>query len=202
MQPKKGNTVTQHNELIEASYKMTYVEKRFLLLGISRVNPMRKAEAPLEFFITADHWHEAYPDDPTPWRSLRRGAKGLLRRFVTFRDCGDEWDEMDMAWLDVARYKVGQGMVRIRFGAAISEFLSGDLDRFTSIPLLELEPFSSIHAIRLYASGACLFSLAITTGLRPWLYDIALPGLFDRHHVSRGIRICSPRRISKKTSKD
>jgi len=153
LKPKKGDTVTQANPLIEAGSKMTLVEKRFLLLGISRINPMRKEGAPLEFYITVDQWRDAYPDDPTPWRSLDRGSEGLARRFVLFRESinpKDTWSRARFTWLSGVRYWDGEGLVRVKFGLDISEFLTGNLEQFTSIPLLELGRFRSTHAIRLY----------------------------------------------------
>lgn len=148
MQDINGDIVTQGNELIEASYKMTLNEKRVLLLGIAKINPMRRSGEGLNFFITVDDWHSAYPDDPNPWRSMQRGAKGLFKRYVTFRGSADE--VTDLSWLDKSVYQAGHGVVRVEFGRNISKYLTGNLDRFTAIPLLMLGQFHSIHTIRLY----------------------------------------------------
>lgn len=141
-------SMTQSNHLIQASYKMTLTEKRVLMLAVSKVNPIRETHEPLSFRITVQDWHEAYPDDPHPWRSMQRGGDRLLTRFVTFTKSAKEKEKV--LWFDKASYQEGEGVIEVNFGWTMSKYLANQLKYFTTIPILEVSQFKSIYSIRLY----------------------------------------------------
>lgn len=152
MRVDKGKTVTQGNEVIQASYKATLNEKRVLFLGISKINPTKalEKEKPLILKISVAEWRDTYPDDPKPWRSMKRGIKSLRHRPVKLRNFEGSNHDLELSWLDSVDYCEEEGTITIEFGRNISIYLTGNLDQFTSIPLLELKQFHSSHAIRLY----------------------------------------------------
>jgi len=140
--------VTQANALVEACQRLSLNEKRFLLLGISLLNPMQGGTEVRRFIITTDDWLKYFPDDPNPWRSLRVAQKKLMTRYVTFRTGPDKGE--DMSWFDVAKYCEGNAAIEIKFAAEINTYLLGQIKFFTNISIRELTSLHTLHSIRLY----------------------------------------------------
>lgn len=146
----KGRDVAvQDNTLIEASYTLTLVEKRLLLLGISKVNPNHNPQdLPLiEFEITADEWLGLFPDE-NPFRAMKRAADRMLTRYVTLHPKTGHVKKI--SWFDSVDYFEGEGRVRVRFGRSMSLRLAGMLTEFTKVRLLDIRQLNSFHSIRLY----------------------------------------------------
>lgn len=143
------NSVTQDNQLIEASYTLTLNEKRLLLLGASKINPldMPSKDEPLSFEVTAEEWASRFPDD-NPWRALRNAAKNMRGRFVTLHPKVGVVDELN--WFDSVRYIEAEGRVKIRFGWSVSLRLAGMISEFTRIELTAVQQLRSFHSIRIY----------------------------------------------------
>jgi len=143
------DSVTQDNQLIEASYTLTLNEKRLLLLGASKINPMEMPhkDEPLSFEVTVEEWASRFPDD-NPWRALKNAAKNMRGRFVTLHPKAGVVDELN--WFDSVRYIEAEGKVRIRFGWSVSLRLAGMISEFTKIKLTAVQQLRSFHSIRLY----------------------------------------------------
>lgn len=155
------DSVTQDNQLVEASYTLTLNEKRLLLLGASKINPMEMPhkDEPLSFEVTVEEWASRFPDD-NPWRALKNAAKNMRSRFVTLHPKVGIVDELN--WFDSVRYIEAEGKVRIRFGWSVSLRLAGIISEFTKINLLDIQKLGSFHSIRLYE----LISQFRSTGYR------------------------------------
>lgn len=155
------DSVTQDNQLIEASYTLTLNEKRLLLLGASKINPMDMPhkEEPLSFEVTVEEWASRFPDD-NPWRALKNAAKNMRGRFVTLHPKVGIVDELN--WFDSVRYIEAEGKVKIRFGWSVSLRLAGMISEFTKIKLTSVQQLRSFHSIRLYE----LLSQFRSTGYR------------------------------------
>lgn len=149
-QDKNQVSVTQDNQLIEASYTLTLNEKRLLLLGMSQLDPTEfpKQSEPAQFEITADQWAKHFPDDTKPWRALKRATDELMTRTVTLHPKSGHTKKI--AWFDSAEYIAQEGRVKVQFGWSINVRLQGMLEKFTKINLLAIGKLGSFHSIRLY----------------------------------------------------
>jgi plasmid replication initiation protein len=145
--------VTQDNQLIEACYSMTLNEKRLLLLGISKINPMvfPDKSKPFKFEITAAEWAEHFGNNNS-WRSLKRSATKLLSRHLTLHPKTGVVKKIN--WFESVDYhdagKDGYAHVFIEFGRNVQIRLAGMLEQFTTIDLLAVSELNSSHAVRLY----------------------------------------------------
>jgi len=145
--------VTQDNQLIEACYSMTLNEKRLLLLGISKINPMvfPDKSKPFKFEITAAEWAEHFGDNNT-WRSLKRSADKLLGRHLVLHPKTGVVKKIN--WFESCEYhdagKDGYAHVFMEFGRNVQIRLAGMLEQFTTIDLLAVSELNSTHAVRLY----------------------------------------------------
>lgn len=149
--PSRQLNATQDNQLVTACYRMTLVEKKLLLLGISKVDPSRMPSrgSPLEFDVTVTEWRGVYGDESRSiYKELEAATKRLIRRQVTLRGRAD--GEQLVNWLDRCQYHKGEGRISIRFGWTISHYLGGLLEQFTRLNILDIRALSSFHSIRLY----------------------------------------------------
>lgn len=175
----QGVSYTQNNDLIEACYTMSLAEKRILMLGISKINPIKppipndielstyNPEQPkplfksFQFDITVEEWLEHFPTE-NPWRDMKKACDSLLTRYLTLKESKST---VKMSWVDYVRYHDGESSLTLRLGNEITTKLSGLLENFTRIKLLETKKLRSVYAIRLYeitqkwSSGLTILSL-------------------------------------------
>ena len=153
---------TQDNQLIEACYSMTLNEKRLLLFGISKINPMvfPHPSKPFKFEITAAEWAEQFGGDH-PWQSLQRSADKLLGRYLTLH-LKSKRHIRKISWFEAVDYYPQEGRIVVEFGRNVQIRLAGMLEQFTTIDLLAVSQLNSTHAVRLYE----LLSQFKSTGYR------------------------------------
>lgn len=158
---KKDKTVTQDNELIQACYRMSMNEKRLLMLGMSKVNPMYRPDPdkPFRFEITAKDWDEAY-NDQNAWQSLKRSADKLLMRHIILHPSTGVVEKLN--WFDSVKYYKDHGRIEVQFTRSVQFRLAGMIEQFTTIDLLSINKLRSFYSIRLYE----LLSQFNSTGYR------------------------------------
>lgn len=148
--PKKDRLVTQDNELIEACYRMEVNEKRLLMLGTSKVNPMGgypDPSKPFKFEITAGEWREVYKDT-NAWQSLKRSADKLLSRQIILHPKTNVVEKLN--WFDSVKYFLDEGRIEVQFTRSVQVRLAGMIEQFTTIDLFSVNKLRSFYSIRLY----------------------------------------------------
>lgn len=146
---KQQPSITQDNSLVEACYTMTLNEKRLLMLGMSRVNPMdfpRESKA-LRFTLKASDWTNNFKDE-NPYRAMKRAADSLLVRYVTLHPKTGVTQKI--SWFDSVEYHDDKSSVTVEFSRSIQVRLSGMLEQFTQLDLLSVSQLRSIYSVRLY----------------------------------------------------
>lgn len=143
----KSKLVIQDNELIRSAYTMTLIEKRLLLHAISKINShvLPKKGQNIRVEITAKQWEKLY-NTPQPWRDLKNASRKLMNRQVTINPTSSK--TIIMNWIDSTEYN--SDMVKITFGNNVSQYLTGILNKFTQIDLLDVAKFDSVYTVRLY----------------------------------------------------
>jgi|SRR5471030_361856 plasmid replication initiation protein len=137
------------NALIEASYKLTLQEQRFLLVCIGRFNP--KEENPEKTLtITAAEFYESFPDMGRQHAEakLKEAIDRLWDRSIIIRD---EKKREEFRWIQYrAQYLTGEAKVKITFSDAIMPYLSQLKGQFTRIIVKNVSSLSSAYSIRIY----------------------------------------------------
>lgn len=143
------DSITQSNQLVEASYTLTLNEKRLLMLGLSTVDPRRalRREERISFQVTVDQWAERFPDEK-PWRAMKRAADTMMTRYVTLHPKTGRLKKI--TWFESVEYIEGEGRVEIELGHSVSLRLAGMIDEFTRIELTAVQQLRSFYSIRLY----------------------------------------------------
>ena len=145
---KQQLTVTKHNHLNEASYRLTLDEKRLILTSIANIHQGDKI--PNEIEIKASDFAEMWGINPdSSYKQLKEARNNLYERSVRLKrlDNGEVWD---IRWVDAVAYQDGEGYIKISFSEKIKPYLSELKSHFTTYRLAEIKNFKSGHAIRLY----------------------------------------------------
>ena len=147
---KSDQLITQDNELIQSCYRMSMNEKRLLMLGMSKINPMGGypgPNKPFKFEVTASEWEEVYKD-VNAWQSLKRAADNLLGRYITLHPSTQIVEKIN--WFDRVKYYSTKGMIEVQFTRSIQVRLAGMIEQFTTIDLFSVNKLRSFYSVRLY----------------------------------------------------
>lgn len=147
---KSDQLITQDNELIQACYRMSMNEKRLLMLGMAKVNPLSgypDANKPFKFEVTAAEWESVY-EDTNAWQSLKRAADSLLHRYITLHPSTQIVEKIN--WFDRVKYYVNEGKIEVQFTRSVQVRLAGMIEQFTKINLLSVNKLRSFYSVRLY----------------------------------------------------
>ena len=159
---KSDQLITQDNELIQSCYRMSMNEKRLLMLGMSKINPMGgypDPNKPFKFEVTAAEWESVYKD-VNAWQSLKRAADNLLSRYITLHPSTQIVEKIN--WFDRVKYYSTKGMIEVQFTRSVQVRLAGMIEQFTTIDLFSVNKLRSFYSVRLYE----LLSQFAATGYR------------------------------------
>lgn len=144
----KENSI-QSNDLIRAAYSVTLSEKKLLLKAISKIdsfNPIKKdgcIVVDIQVSECTDLFNKA-----NIWREMTRAAATLQSRTVTLFPTKDKRQEI--SWVDTCTYVEKKSLINIKFSQTVSTKLTGLLEQYTQIPLLDVAQLKSIHSVRLF----------------------------------------------------
>lgn len=131
---------------------MSLDEKRLLMLGISKINPLTSGKEPIEFDVVASEWTTYYKGNLRhAYQRMQEAATALMGRQVEIREPTKTGSKLiKMQWVDKCEYQEGEGRVSIKFGSSIAAQLIGLTRQFTKTDLLNVGELSSVHSIRIY----------------------------------------------------
>lgn len=143
---KSSHLVTQTNELVEASYRITLDEKRLLLSAISQIDS--RGEIPPEITVSAEDFANVFGlQVESTYSQLQDAGTRLYERDMFFKSRGDKGRQR---WVDRIVYHDKQGKISLSFSAHLHPHLSQLIGKFTRYTLENVKNLKSIHSIRLY----------------------------------------------------
>lgn len=143
-----GLIAVKSNWLIEASYRMTLQEQRFILSCIGKLNPQKPV--PKTMMLTAKELLANFPDigKTNAENVLRDAVDKLWERSVIVTD--PEQTE-EFRWIDKRiRYHKGEARVMVRFSEDIAKYLTQMSEQFTKVALKNVSGLKSAYSIRIY----------------------------------------------------
>jgi len=142
------STITKHNHLVEASYRLSLVGQRVFLLALAKINPHAKLLKQYE--ITAEEYAREYKISPKiAYRDLKEGLDELYNADIKLND-------MELKILtrrriiDEAKYHYGEGKISISFPEKLEPFLCELHGQYTQYRIGQVSCLRSPHSIRLY----------------------------------------------------
>ncbi|MCW4226650.1 MAG: replication initiation protein [Candidatus Thiodiazotropha endolucinida] len=144
--------VCKSNMLIEAHYKLTFVELRVVLLGVAQLNP--REPVPDEIEITAAEYAEAY-DTPRNdvYKAFDHAATRLPDRTLKVFDKAGTGKRISWLKLNTTDAEIcpkGYGAFYLCFSDEVKAYLAGLSRCFTVYELEKIAPLKSYYSMRLY----------------------------------------------------
>jgi len=142
------STITKHNHLVQASYKLSLTGQRVFLLVLGKINPHKKLESTYE--VTAEEYAKIYGITPkTAYRDLKQGLDELYNADIKLNDF-----ELKILTrrriVDEAKYHYGEGKISISFPEKLHPFLCEMHGKYTQYRIGQVSNLKSAYSIRLF----------------------------------------------------
>lgn len=148
----KKKLVVKDNALIEASFNLSLVEQRLMLLAIveAREIPSLSQLSPVE--IPIQSYIELYGvTGSTAYETLWDAVKTLKRREFSYLDRYKGEDALSIAgWVNKASYVKKRGLIVMYLSEEVVSMISRLESQFTRYHLEQVADFKSKYSIRLY----------------------------------------------------
>ena len=141
--------IYKDNRIIEASYKLSLIEQRIVLMAISKVNATETLTSEKIFKITSSEYSSMFGmSTDAAMREMRLAVKKLYDASIKVID--DEDGSEVFRWISRRKSTEKEQSVSIRFTADIIPYLHKLKGNFTKYQIVNISMMSSIYAIRLY----------------------------------------------------
>lgn len=140
--------VIQHNNLVEANYRLSLQEKRLMLFLMSQIKKDDNSFVNIEISIN-ELSNIMELDKKNMYRDMAKVTKNMIGRVLSIRNL-DENSLLQVPWIASAKYSYGDGIIKFRISEELAPYLLKLKDKFTVIRISDLMKFKSIYAIRIY----------------------------------------------------
>lgn len=146
--------VVKSNELIRASYTLSTVEQRIILMSIVTARDISDITPDTLCRIKVTDYAELYDVTPqTAYEALKEAAEVMFNRRVTIQIYDEVLKKkvpLAVRWLSGMNYLQQEGIVTVRFSKELIEHISEVYENFTRYKIENIAKLSSQYAIRLY----------------------------------------------------
>ena len=142
-----NDLIKKHNQVIQASYRLTPNEQAIILQAISQIPNNENITDQIMYTLkveelarlTGTNHKEAY-------QCFKNAAKSLRKRELTLNN----GYVLETGFVQSCKYHDGSGEISVRFNHDIVPYLSNLKDNFTSYNLRHVAKFKSTYAVRFY----------------------------------------------------
>ena len=146
--------VVKSNELIRASYTLSLVEQRIILMSIVTARDINDITPDTLCRIKVSDYAELYEVSPqTAYEALKDAAEVMFNRRVTIQIYDDVLKKrvpLAVRWLSGMNYLQQEGIVTVRFSKELIEHITEVYENFTRYKIENIANLSSQYSIRLY----------------------------------------------------
>ncbi|WP_044413431.1 replication initiation protein [Thiomicrospira microaerophila] len=145
----KIHSVTQSNELVRSSQKLSIQEKRLIVLAIAQINPMETSKR-LEYRVKAKDFAEFFNiKSKAVYSELQKACSSLFdRSYKTYNK--NKKLRIEGRWVQRVTYFDDKGEVLIKFAEDVMPHLQGLAGKFSSYRLNTLPNFSTNYVWRMF----------------------------------------------------
>jgi plasmid replication initiation protein len=144
--------VVKDNALIDASFNLTLIEQRLMLLAIveARELTVLTPETPIE--VKATTYIEQYKiDESNGYSQLAEASRQIFNRQFSYSDRYNDNESITMSrWVNEITYVADGGMVVLYLNRNVISMISRLQEQFTRYHLSQVSEFKSNYSIRLY----------------------------------------------------
>lgn len=144
--------VVKDNALIDASFNLSLIEQRIMLLAIveARESVTLTPDTPIEISVS-DYIHQFKVDSNNAYNLIKDSAKTLKRREFSYLDRYKGQEALSMAnWVNKITYVDSSGLVVLYLSNEVISLISRLSEQFTKYYLEQVSDFKSKYSIRLY----------------------------------------------------
>ena len=146
---ENNSLIYKDNRIIEASYRLSLVQQRLVLLAISQINSIEILNNNKIFIITASEYSSVFGiGKDAAFREMKKAIDELYKASV--KVIVEEGTVYDFRWISSKTSVTSNQSVQIRFTADIAPFLSNLKGSFTKYKFLNITGMSSVFSIRIY----------------------------------------------------
>jgi len=147
---RENRLVVKDNSLIDASFYLSLVEQRLMLLGIYEARKLEKLTFDTPVKVSVKSYIDAYKvADSTAYESLQDAVNTLFDRQFSYYDPIDN-EKYKERWIYKASYMDDKGHVIMFFTPTVIKMISRLEANFTKYLIEEVSEFKSKYSIRLY----------------------------------------------------
>ena len=143
----KNELVVKSNQVIEASYRLSVVEQRVVLLAIAKIPKMCEVSDDEIYTVSVQDLQALGVHEKTAYRDLKEAVNRLYERSISL-DIDDK--QIKMRWVQEIQFLDSQSIIGIRFSKPILPFISNLSREFTKYALSDIAGINSAYAIRIY----------------------------------------------------
>ena len=153
------NLVVKDNSLINASYTLSLVEQRLILLAIIEARETGKGIDTNTFLeIHAQHYADRFHIDiNNAYSMLSEAVASLFNRQVTYMTIDEKRNKPEkrvVRWVSGISYVDGSGVVKLRFAPEVVPLITRLEKNFTSYELMQVANLN-LYSTRLYELLVC-----------------------------------------------
>lgn len=149
---RETRLVVKDNALIDASFNLSLVEQRLMLLAIVEAREVNKLtpDSPIE--VKATSYMEQYKiDERNAYKQLYNASKQLFNRQFSYTDRYADTDAVTVSrWVNEVTYVKDKGMVVMYLNRNVINMISRLEEQFTKYHLSQVSELTSQYSIRLY----------------------------------------------------
>ena len=149
---KENRLVVKDNSLIDASFNLSLVEQRLMLLAIVEAREIDKLTPDTPIEVRATAYRDQYKiHEKEAYNALREAGRTLKRREFTYLDRYKGVEAYTTAnWVNKITYVPSKGMIILKLSEEVISMISRLQANFTQYLLEQVSDFKSKHSIRLY----------------------------------------------------
>lgn len=142
-----NNLVVQDNMFVHASYEMTSLEQKILLILISTIKKGDTKTYRTMFRVKDISDLLGISVEPL-YRDLPKVCRNLMKKIIEIKQPNGDWDMFNI--VTHAKYKKKEGSITIKINEEIEPYLLQLKDLFTTFKLANVLDLNSKYAIRIY----------------------------------------------------
>lgn len=149
---KDSRLVVKDNSLIDASFNLSLVEQRLMLMAIVEARELDKLTPDTPIEVKATAYRDQYKTDKSEaYKQLADATKQLFNRQFSYLDKYKGEDCITVArWVNRASYLNNNGAVVLYISSEVISMISRLEANFTQYLLEQVSDFKSKYSIRLY----------------------------------------------------
>ncbi len=144
--------VVKDNALIDASFNLSLIEQRIMLLAIveARESNNLSPDTPIEISVS-DYIHQFKVDSNNAYALLKDASKTLKRREFSYLDRYKGIEALSTAnWVNKVTYVDKSGLIVLYLSHEVISLISKLSEQFTKYYIEQVSDFKSKYSIRLY----------------------------------------------------